>query len=54
MAATSLAPTLNTTITEQRSFPEQRILVIAENRALQRILQRFFSSQGYEVEIGCR
>ena len=51
MAATSLAPTLNTTITEQRPFSEQRILVIAENRALQRALQRLFSSQGYEVEI---
>lgn len=51
MAATSLAPTLNTTITEPRLFPGQRILVIAESRALQRTLQRLFSSEGYDVEI---
>jgi DNA-binding response OmpR family regulator len=42
---------LNTTITEQRPFPAQRILVIAENRALQRTLQRLFCSEGYQVEI---
>lgn len=51
MAATSLATTKNATITEQSSFSAQRILVIAENRALQRTLQRLFSSEGYEVEI---
>jgi len=51
MAATRPAPTLNTTITEPRPSPAQRILVIAESRALQRTLQRLFSSEGYEVEI---
>lgn len=51
MAATSLAPTLNTTSTEQRPSPAHRILVIAENHALQRTFQRLFSSEGYEVEI---
>ena len=51
MAATSLAPAPNSTITEQRSSPAHRILVIAESRALQRTLQRLFASEGYEVEI---
>lgn len=51
MAATSPAPTPKTTITEQRPFLAQRILVIAENRTLQRTLQRLLSSEGYEVEI---
>ena len=51
MAATSLATTPNTTITEQSPFSALRILVIAENRALQRTLQRLFSLEGYEVEI---
>jgi DNA-binding response OmpR family regulator len=51
MAATSLATTPNTTITEQSPFSALSILVIAENRALQRTLQRPFSLEGYEVEI---
>lgn len=51
MAATSLASAPSSTITEQRFSRAQRILVIAENRALQRTLQRLFSSEGYEVEI---
>jgi DNA-binding response OmpR family regulator len=51
MAATSLATTPNITITEQPSAAVQRILVIAESRALQRILQRLFTSEGFEVEI---
>lgn len=51
MAATSLAPTPNTAIVEQPPSPAQRILVIAENRALQRTLHRLFTLEGYEVEI---
>ena len=51
MAATSLAVPLNAAITAQRSSPVQRILVIAESRALQSTLQRLFISEGYEVEI---
>lgn len=51
MAATSLAPIPNITITEPRSSLAQRILVMAENRALQRTLLRLFSAEGYEVEI---
>ena len=51
MASTSPAPTLSTTITEQRPFPEQRVLVIAEDCILQKTLQRLFASEGYDVEI---
>ena len=51
MAATSLAPAPSSTITEQRFSRAQRILVIGDNRALQRTLQRLFCSEGYEVEI---
>ena len=51
MAATSLALPLNTAITGQRPSRAQKILVIAENRALQRTLHRLFTSTGYEVEI---
>ena len=50
MAATSLAPQPNTAITTQQASPAQRILVIAENRALQRTLHRLLTSEGYEVE----
>lgn len=50
MAATSLAPPQNTAITAERPSPLQRILIIAESRALQAILQRLLTSDGYEVE----
>ena len=51
MAATTLAATLNTTISELRSGPTKRILVIEHDGALQKILRRLFSSEGYEVDI---
>ena len=51
MAATSLAPSLNTAITAQQLSPAHRILVIAENRALQTTLHRLFTLEGYEVDI---
>lgn len=51
MAATSLFPLPNTAIPVQGSSPSQRILVIAENRALQRTLQRLFTPEGYDVEM---
>ena len=51
MAATTLAPTLNFSITEPRLPASHRILVIAEDSALQKTLLRLFSSEGYEVEI---
>ena len=48
MATTTLAVTLNT---PSGLSPAERILIIAENPALQKTLQRLFSSEGYEVEI---
>ena len=51
MAATSLVSPQNKAITAERPSPLQRILVIAESRTLQRVLQRLFTSEGYEVEI---
>jgi DNA-binding response OmpR family regulator len=51
MAATTLAETLNTPISELRSGPRERILVIEHDGALQKILRRLFSSEGYEVDI---
>jgi two-component system, OmpR family, alkaline phosphatase synthesis response regulator PhoP len=51
MAATTLAATLNTPISELRSGPTERILVIEHDGALQKILRRLFSSEGYEVDI---
>ena len=51
MATTTLAPILNTSITEPRLSAVHRILVIAKNRTLQNTLQRLLSSEGYEVEI---
>ena len=50
-AATSRAQAPNSAMAEQRSSRAQRILVIAEQRTLQRTLQRLLSSEGYEVEI---
>jgi DNA-binding response OmpR family regulator len=51
MAASTLAVSLNTPISELRSAPIERILVIEGDRALQKILQRLFSSEGYEVDV---
>ena len=51
MATTTFAPTLNPSITDPRFSAVHRILVIAENRALQKTLQRLFSAEGYEVEL---
>ncbi|HEV3307149.1 MAG TPA: response regulator transcription factor [Candidatus Sulfotelmatobacter sp.] len=51
MAATTLAATLNTPISELQSGPTERILVIEHDGALRKILRRLFSSEGYEVDI---
>ena len=51
MATTTLAPTLNTSFSEPRLSTTHRVLVITENRVLQKTLQRLFSSEGYDVEI---
>jgi two-component system, OmpR family, alkaline phosphatase synthesis response regulator PhoP len=52
MAATTLAATLtHPPMSEPRSVPMERILVIENDHALQKILQRLFSSEGYEVDV---
>jgi DNA-binding response OmpR family regulator len=51
MAATTLAATLNPPISELRSAPMGRILVIENDGALRKILQRLFSLEGYEVDV---
>ena len=51
MATATLAATLNAPISELRSAPMERILVIEDDRALRKILGRLFSSEGYEVDI---
>jgi DNA-binding response OmpR family regulator len=51
MAATTLAATLNTPLPELQSGPTERILVIEHDGALRKILQRLFSSEGYEVDV---
>jgi len=51
MATATLAATLNAPISEPRSAPMERILVIEDNRALRKILGRLFSSEGYEVDV---
>ena len=51
MATTTLAATLNTPMSELRPAPTERILVIEDDAALRKILQRLFSSEGYEVDI---
>ena len=50
MAAT-LAATLNTPVFELQSGPTARILVIEHDGALRKVLQRLFSSEGYEVDV---
>ena len=51
MATTTLAATLNTPMSELRPATMDRILVIADDSALRKVLQRLFSSEGYEVEV---
>ena len=51
MATATLAATLNTPMAELRPTPVQRILVIEDDSALQKILRRLFSSEGYEVDV---
>lgn len=50
MAATPLAATLDTPISELRPASVERILVIEDDGALRKILRRLFSSEGYEVD----
>jgi len=51
MATTTLAATLTTPMFEPRLAPIERILVIEDDGPLQKILQRLFSSEGYEVDV---
>ena len=50
MATTTSAATLNTPLPAQRVATLDRILVIEDDSALRKILQRLFASEGYEVE----
>jgi DNA-binding response OmpR family regulator len=43
--------TLNTPVSELRPATMDRILVIEHDGALRKILQRLFSSEGYEVDV---
>jgi DNA-binding response OmpR family regulator len=51
MAATSLAAPSIIPTSHLRSAPMERILVIEQDEAVQKILQRLFSSEGYEVDV---
>src|SRR5713226_612077 len=51
MAAATLAATLNTPLSDLRSVPTGQILLIEEDGALRKILQRLFFSEGYEVDV---
>ncbi len=51
MATATLSATLNAPISQLRSSPMERILVIEDDVALRKILRRLFSSEGYEVDV---
>jgi len=51
MATATLSATLNAPISQLRSAPMERILVIEDDAALRKILRRLFSSEGYEVDV---
>jgi DNA-binding response OmpR family regulator len=51
MATAILATTFNTPVAEPRPDTMGRILVIEGDAALQKILRRLFSSEGYEVDV---
>ena len=51
MATTSLAATLSTQVCELRPATIDWILVIANDTALRKVLERLFSSEGYGVEV---
>jgi len=48
---TTWAATLNTKMSELQPAPRERILVIEDDRALRKILERLLSSEGYEVDV---
>ena len=51
MATTTLAPALNTPLSDLRPATMDRILVIADDSALRDALRRLFSLERYEVEV---
>src|SRR5580698_3665147 len=51
MAATTLAATSNTPISELRPVTTDRIAVVERDRAMQRILRLLFSLEGSEVDV---
>jgi DNA-binding response OmpR family regulator len=51
MATVTLAAPLNTPMSEPRLATVDRILVIEDDQALRKILQRLLSSEGYEVDV---
>jgi DNA-binding response OmpR family regulator len=51
MTATTMATTLSTPISELPPARRERILVIENDGALQKILQRLFSLEGYAVDV---
>jgi DNA-binding response OmpR family regulator len=51
MATATLAGSLNTPISGLRSAVMERILVVEDDSALRKILQRLFCSEGYEVDV---
>jgi CheY-like chemotaxis protein len=51
MATGTSAATLSTPMSELRPARRERILVIEDDGASRKILRRFFSSEGYEVDV---
>ena len=51
MAASTLAATSSISTAKPRSGSRERILVIEHDDALRTVLQRLFSSEGYEVDV---
>jgi RNA polymerase sigma-70 factor, ECF subfamily len=51
VVTTTLASTVNAPMSEPQQANHDRILIIAGNGSLQRILQELFSSEGYEVDL---
>ena len=51
MEPDTLAATLNIPMSEAQQAPGDRILVIEDDGALQQILERLFSSEGYKVDV---
>jgi DNA-binding response OmpR family regulator len=51
VATATLSATSNPPISKLRLPPTERILVIEDDSALQAILRRLFSSEGYEVDV---